>query len=84
VLDRRNPLHGIEVKGVRAVVKAALPALDGLAVGLLANMAQVALDGSATSASGAGMLEREVPENLDDGVGHISVVIWTIHITALS
>lgn len=84
MFDGCNIPVDIEIEGVRAVVEAALPALDGLTVGLLANMAQVTLDGSASPALGAGVLEREVPEYLDDGVRYIAVVIWAAHITTLS
>jgi hypothetical protein len=84
VFDGRNPPLGIDIESVRAVVKPALPALDGLAIRLLAQMALVALDGSASPAFGAGVLERKVPEDLDNSVGHIPVVIWAAHITTLS
>jgi hypothetical protein len=84
VFDGRSPPLGIDIESVRAVVKPALPALDGLAIRLLAHMALVALDGSASPAFGAGVLERKVPEDLDNRVGHIPVVIWAAHITTLS
>jgi len=69
---------------VRAVVKAALPAFNSLAVRLLANVTQIALDGSTCPSSGARVLEENVSENLDDGIGNIAVVILTAHITALA
>ena len=74
----------IEIKDVRTVVKAALPALDGLTDRFLANMAPVTLDGSARHTFGTGVLQREVPEYLQDGVRYIAVVILVAHITTPS
>jgi hypothetical protein len=47
LLNRCDPLRNMEIK--RAVVKTALPAFDGLAVRLLANVTHIALDGSTSS-----------------------------------
>jgi hypothetical protein len=84
LFDGCNPLVDTEIESVRTGVKAALPALDGLAVGLLANMAHVTLNGSTSTAFGAGVLEREVFEYLQAGVRYIAVVIGAAHITTLS
>lgn len=69
---------------MRAVVKAALPAFDSLAIRLLANVTQVALNGSTCPSSGARVLEEDVSEHLNDGIGDVAVVILTAHITALA
>lgn len=84
MFGRRNPLGDLEVKGMRAEVKSALPAFDSLTVGLLANMSIVAFDRSTASAPMAGVLQTDILKDFNDGIGDIAVVILTAHVTTFT
>lgn len=84
LFNGRNPVLSIEIKGMRAVIKAALPALDGLAVRFLTDMSKVTLDRPTSSTFRTWILEREVFQDINDCVGHIAVVIGATHVTTLS
>jgi hypothetical protein len=47
-------------------------------------MTHIAFDGPAGAGSRAGVLEKYKSQNLDDGIGHIAVVIQAAHITTFS
>jgi hypothetical protein len=73
----------LKIKSVGAVVEAALPALDGLAVRLLAQMAHVTFNRPASPRSRARVLKEDVSEYIDYGVRDITMVVLATHVATL-